>query len=365
MNSMPQAAADDQESGRENEVVLGVDTHKEFHVAAVLTMLGSLVATRCFPATAAGYEQLLAWARSIGTVRSAGVECTGSYGAALGRYLLCEGVKVFEVNQSDRATRRRRGKSDEIDAEAAAAAVLSGRASAIAKAGNGPVEMLRIFRLAKSSAIKARTQTINQLKAVLVSAATGLRESLAGLSTIKLVRRCADLDAEASTGLAEAAVFTLRLLARRFLELSTEVRELERRISEVVARHRPQLLERRGVGPDNAAALLIAAGDNPERMRNEASFASLCGTSPVSASSGRTIRMRLNRGGNRQANAALYRITISLRWDPATREYLARRITEGKSRREAIRCLKRYVAREIYSIITGPPAGSAPPPSTT
>jgi len=201
---------------------------------------------------------------------------------------------------------------------------------------------------------------------VLVSAATGLRESLAGLSTIKLVRRCADLDAEASTGLAEAAVFTLRLLARRFLELSTEVRELERRISEVVARHRPQLLERRGVGPDNAAALLIAAGDNPERMRNEASFASLGGTSPVSASSGRTTRMRLNRGGNRQANAALYRITISrLRWDPATREYLARRITEGKSRREAIRCLKRYVAREIYSIITGPPAGSAPPPSTT
>jgi transposase len=338
------------------EVVLGVDTHKDLHAAAVISPLGVLLSSEMFPATAAGYQALLAWAGRFGTLRRAGVECTGSYGAALARHLRAAGIQVIEVNQPDKATRRRRGKSDTLDAEAAARAVLSGRASGSAKAGDGPVEMLRMFKLAKASAVKARTQTINQLKAVLVAADPPLRETLSGLSNLLLIRRCTQLEVGTPQDTASAAAYTLRLLARRIEQLTSEIRDLERQITAVVTRHTPTLLTRRGIGPDNAAALLIAAGDNPDRLRSEASFAALCGVSPLEASSGRTSRRRLNRGGDRQANSALYRISLSrLRWDARTRDYLARRITEGKTRREAIRCLKRYIAREIYHIITAPP----------
>jgi transposase len=352
---MPQPVEDDQNSSPE-EVILGVDTHKDLHVAAVLTVLGALRETKTFPATAAGYQALLAWVGTFGILRRAGVECTGSYGAALARYLRAAGVEVIEVNQPDKATRRQRGKTDTLDAEAAARAVLSGRASATAKAGDGPVEMLRMFKLAKASAIKARTQTINQLKAVLVAADPQLRETLSGLSNLRLIRRCADLDIDTPQDTTSAAAYTLQLLARRIQTLTDEIRELDHQITIAVTSHTPQLLTRCGVGPDNAAALLIAAGDNPDRLHSEASFAALCGVSPLEASSGKTSRRRLNRGGDRQANSALYRIALCrLRWDPRTRDYLARRITEGKTRREAIRCLKRYIAREIYRIITSPP----------
>jgi transposase len=228
--------------------------------------------------------------------------------------------------------------------------------AAARKAGDGPVEMLRMFKLAKSSAIKARTQAINQLKAVIIAADPQLRETLSGLSNLQLIRRCAQLDIDTPQDTTSAAAYTLRLLARRILTLTDEIRELEQQITTAVTNHTPQLLTRCGVGPDNAAALLIAAGDNPDRLRSEASFAALCGVSPLEASSGKTRRRRLNRGGNRQANSALYRIALSrLRWDTRTRDYLARRITEGKTHREAIRCLKRYIAREIYRIITFPP----------
>jgi transposase len=353
---MPQSLVLSQASSDPDEVVVGVDTHKDVHVAAVLTALGVLQETKTFPATAAGYQALLAWAGTFGILRRAGVECTGSYGAALARYLRAAGVEVIEVNQPDKATRRRRGKADTLDAESAARAVLSGRASGSAKAGDGPVEMLRMFKLAKSSAIKARTQTINQLKAVLVAADPQLRETLAGLSNLRLIRRCAQLNIDTPQDATSAAAYTLRLLARRILTLTDEIRELEHQITTAITSHTPHLLTRRGIGPDNAAALLIAAGDNPDRLRSEASFAALCGVSPLEASSGKTSRRRLNRGGDRQANSALYRIALSrLRWDARTRDYLTRRITEGKTRREAIRCLKRYIAREIYQIITSPP----------
>jgi transposase len=338
-----------------DEVVLGVDTHKDVHVAAVISVLGVLLGTRSFPTTASGYQQMLRWATGFGTVRRAGVECTGSYGAALARHLVGEQIEVIEVNQPDKATRRRRGKTDTVDAEAAAHAVLSGRASASAKAGDGPVEMVRIFKLAKASAIKSRTQAINQLKAVLVGADPQLRDSLSGLSNPTLIRRCAQLDAGTPRDATTAAAYTLALLARRILELTTEIDDLNRQITDTLSTHAPQLLERNGVGPDTAAALLITAGDNPERLHNEASFAALCGVSPVEASSGKTQRHRLNRGGDRRANSALHTIVLSrLRWDPDTRAYLARRIANGKTRREAVRCLKRYVAREIYQLIAQP-----------
>ncbi|MFF8381575.1 IS110 family transposase [Streptomyces sp. NPDC015661] len=300
------------------------------------------------------------WARSFGVLRRAGVECTGSYGAALTRHLRAEGIEVTEVNQHDKAARRRHGKTDAIDAEAAARAVLTGRATAAAKPGDGPVEMLRLFKLAKGSAIKSRNQAINQVKSVLVSADSALRESLAGLSNPHLFKRCADLDPQRAGGPAGAARHTLRLLARRIRHLTEEVDDLNKQIAKALEVSTPGLLEVRGVGPDSAAALLISAGDNPERLVSEASFAALCGTSPVEASSGKTQRRRLNRGGDRQANAALYRIVLSrLRWDGRTRDYLQRRLTEGKTRREIIRCLKRYVAREIYRLIVpaAPPAG--------
>jgi transposase len=356
MPSMPQPVGHDQDNSAAGEVVLGVDTHKDVHVAAVLTTLGVLLSTKNFPATAAGYQALLDWVGTFGVLRRAGVECTGSYGAALARHLRAAGVEVIEVNQPDKATRRRRGKTDTLDAEAAARAVLSGRASGSAKSGDGPVEMLRMFKLAKGSAVKARTQTINQLKAVLVAADPALRETLSGLSNTMLIRRCTQLEVDTPQDTTSAAAYTLRLLARRILALTSEIRELEQQITAAITSHTPTLLTRRGIGPDNAAALLIAAGDNPHRLRSEASFAALCGVSPLEASSGKTHRHRLNRGGDRQANAALYRITLSrLRWDARTRDYLARRITEGKTQREAIRCLKRYIAREVYQIITSPP----------
>ncbi|WP_190174073.1 IS110 family transposase [Streptomyces mirabilis] len=334
-------------------VVLGVDTHKDVHVAAVLDHLGRLLDTREFPATAAGYRQLLDRACQFGTVLRAGVECTGSYGAGLARYLATQRVPVVEVNQPDRSARRRRGKTDAVDAEAAARAALSGTARALPKSGDGQVEVLRMLRLAKNSAVKARTQALNQLKAVLVKAPSALREELEPLSTALLVRRCAELvDPRDGNPAADTAVLTLRLLAQRVLRLRQEVTELGRRMTAAVRASAPSLLERLGIGPDCAAALLITAGDNPERLSSEASFAALCGASPVEKSSGKTRRRRLNRGGDRQANAALHRIVVTrMRQDERTRNYLERRTAEGRGKREIMRCLKRYTARKVYALI--------------
>lgn len=205
------------------DVVLGVDTHKDVHVAAVITTMGALLDTRSFPTTGDGYRQLLSWAQSFGRLRRAGIECTGSYGAALTRYLHSEGVTVTEVNQPDKATRRRRGKTDAIDAAAAAQAVISGRATATAKTSDGPVEVIRMFKMARSSATKSRSQAINQLKAVLVSADPLLREALAGLSNPKLIRRCLELESTDVIAPAAAARHTLRLPARRIQHLTEEV----------------------------------------------------------------------------------------------------------------------------------------------
>jgi transposase len=334
------------------EVVLGVDTHKDAHVAAVVSTTGRLIASHSFPTTAEGYQQLLDWVSFHGMADRAGVECTGSYGAALSRFLRSKGLAVIEVNQPDKTTRRRRGKTDTIDAEAAAQAVLSGRATATAKHTDGPAEALRLFKMANVSAVKARAQAINQLRAVLVTASPDLREPLDGLTIPKLVRACLALPRTAADTATAAAVFTLHLLARRVKELDEEIDALIQQITDVLKQHALQLLDCYGVGPDTAATLLIATGDNPERLRSEASFASLCGVSPVEASSGKTQRRRLNRGGDRHANSALYTIVLArLRWETRSRTHIERRIAEGKTRREAIRCFKRYVARELYTII--------------
>ncbi len=263
------------------------------------------------------------------------------------RVLRREGVEVIEVieiNQPDRAARRNRGKTDAVDADAAARAVLSGRATATPKSADGPAADMLVLRLAKKSAVKARTRALNQLKAGLPAVDPALRESLDGPTSTALASACAQLVGDESQ-----AVFTMRLLARRIQCLSEEVKELNRRTVKAVRASWPALLVMVGVGPGSAAAVLIAAGDNPERLADEAAFAALCGVSPIEQSSGKTQRRRLNRGGNRQANAALYRIVQSrLRWDQRTQAHLQRRTAEGMSRREIIRCLERYVARELY-----------------
>ncbi|MEU5483276.1 IS110 family transposase [Streptomyces mirabilis] len=343
---------------RAGEVVLGVDTHRDAHVASVLSLTGAVLATDEFPATAAGYRDLLKWARRSGAVRRAGVEGTGSYGASLTRYLLSQGVDVFDVNWMDRADRRRRGKSDPLDARNAARAVLSGRACARAKSGDGPVQIARMYKLTKASAVKARTQTINQLKAVLVTADPALREELAGLGNAELFRICARF-ADASSceeageeSVLQATRITLSWLAHRIGQLSEQIRDVETRLARLVKCHAPQLLDVVGIGPDTAVTLLITVGDNPERLDSEASFAALCGVSPVERSSGRRQVRRLNRGGDRQANAALHRIVFTrLRVDPRTQDYYERRIKEGKTRREIVRCLKRYAAREVFHLV--------------
>lgn len=294
-----------QDDHSDETVVLGVDTHKDAHVAFLIGVRGNCLAHSSFPTTANGYRQLLAWATTFGTLRRAGVEGTSSYGTALTRYLQEAGVRVVEVNHPDKGNRRRRGKTDAIDAEAAARAVLSGRAVAVAKTSDGPVEMVRMLKSTKESAIKSRSQAINQLKAVVVRADPALRESLAGLSNPRLIRRCADLDQTVPTTTESAAAYTLRSLARRILVLTEEIDDLNVQITATIAAFCPALLDCYGVGPDTAAALLIAVGDNPERLHNEASFAALCGVSPVEASSGKSRRRRLNRGGDRRANSAL------------------------------------------------------------
>ncbi|MEV8393511.1 MULTISPECIES: transposase [unclassified Streptomyces] len=239
------------------DVILGVDTHKDVHVAAVITTLGASLAQQEFPATAAGYRQLLSWGRSFGVLHRAGVECTGSYGTALTRSLRKEGIDVVEVNQPDRATRRKRGKTDAVDADAAARAVLSGRATTVPKNGDGPAADMRVLRLAKESAVKARTQALNQLKDVLLAIDPDLRELLTGLNNPALVATCAALDADEQG----EALFTMRLLARRVQHLSDEVKELTRRTTRAVRSCRPQMLDLVGAGPDSAAILLITAGD--------------------------------------------------------------------------------------------------------
>ncbi|MFC9883259.1 transposase [Streptomyces libani] len=266
-------------------------------------------------------------------------------------------MEVFEVNRPDRTDRRLRGKSDPFDAQNAARAVLSGRAYARAKSGDGAVQIARMYKLTKGSAVKARTQAINQLKAILVTADPDLREQLAGLKTPALVRTCAQFDDRedddgVKDAVGQATRIALGLLGQRIDQLTRQIRDLERRLAGLVERHFPQLLVPVGIGPDSAATLLITMGDNPERLCSEASFAALCGVSPVEHSSGRQRHHRLNRGGDRRANAALYRIVQTrLRFDARTRNYYERRTAEGKTRREIIRCLKRIAAREVFNLV--------------
>jgi transposase len=326
----------------------GVDTHADVHVAAALDPIGGLLGVREFPATAAGYGRLMSWLGGFGTVALVGIEGTGSYGAGLARYITTAGVRVVEVDRSDRQDRRRQGKSDPLDAVSAARAAQSGRARGASKGRDGAVEAIRALMVAKRSAAGERTQTINQARALILTGPDDLRARFTGRTAAALVagpsaappawqyRRLRHPHRAARAG-------TARGVPRRPARAPRRVYRPPRRCP------RPGLLSLYGIGSHTAALLLVAAGDHPERLRSEAAWAHLCGAAPIPASSGKTVRRRLNPGGDRQANHALWRIVFTrLGSDPATRAYAERRTAEGKSKKEIIRCLKRYVAREVY-----------------
>ena len=343
------------QSHRAAEVVIGIDTHRDQHVAVAIEGRGVRLGERGVSATTCGYEELQRWSCSLGEVRAFGIEGTGSYGAGVARFMTSRGYTVIEVNRPDRSVRYRKGKSARTDAEMAAPAVLAGVAGATPKSGEGEVEMIHMLTSARDSAVKARTQAANQMKALVVTAPAELRETLDGLTTSTLARRCRNFRLSRLDDPKTAAKYALRSLARRYRRLSDELRDLESEIGRLTRSVAPSLVDAFGVGPDTAATLLIAAGSNPDRLHSEAAFASLCGVNPIPASSGKTNRHRLNRGGDRQANAALYRIVIvRLRFDSRTQAYMRRRTAEGMSKRDVIRCLKRYVAREVYSAILRP-----------
>jgi transposase len=352
------------------EVTAGVDTHADSHVAAVIDPLGRHLGDRSFAANPAGYHALGVWIASFGAVARVGVEGTGAYGAGLARALSAAGFEVVEVDRPDRKTRRDHGKSDPIDAYAAARAAASGRASGTPKSRTGDVESVRALRVARNGAIRARAKALTQLKSLIVTAPAELRSQLDGLDGAELIRTCARLrparDEPAAPSphakraprpgrLVDPTAATKRALAsiaNRIQDLDAELAALDDDLHVLLTPLAPTLLALQGVGLDVAGQLLATAGDNPDRLRSESAFAHLCGVAPIPASSGKTTRHRLNRGGDRAANAALYRIVLCrLRWDPTTRAYVERRTKQGRSKAEIIRCLKRYIAREVYAAI--------------
>jgi transposase len=336
-------------------VVVGVDTHKHAHAAVAIDVVGARLGTTTVPATLDGYRTLDAWARGLGPVRAFGVEGTGSYGAGLSRFLREHGHAVLEVNRPDRQLRRRKGKSDAADAEGAARSVLSGQATALPKSGAGGVEMIRHLKVARDTAVKARTQAILTLKALIVGAPAALREQLDLVrGKMALLRRCAALRPGPITSTTASAKAALRAIARRWMALDEEIRGHDAHLEALTAACAPELVRAHGMAAGTAAEMLLLVGDNPERIRSEAAFAKLCGACPVPASSGKTTRHRLNRGGNRRANAALYRVVITrMRGHQPTLDYVRRRTAEGKAKAEIIRCPKRFVAREIHGYLCG------------
>jgi transposase len=333
----------------------GVDTHADMHVAAALDPIGGLLGVEEFPATPAGYARLLDWLGGFGTVCLVGIEGTGSYGAGLSRHVTGAGVRVVEVDRSDRQERRRQGKSDPLDAVSAARAAQSGRARGAPKGRDGTVEAIRALMVTKRSARSERTQTINQARALILTGPADLRTRFTRHTVAALVAETAALRPRPGDVIGYATRIALRELGRRAEFPGGQLGRLDELIAPLVTAHAPGLLALYGIGPDTAALLLIAAGDHPERLRSEAARAHLCAAAPIPASSGKVTRHRLNPGGDREANHALYRIVITrMSSHPPARAYVERRSNEGLSKKEIIRCLKRYVAREVYPHLRAP-----------
>lgn len=328
----------------------GVDTHLDLNVAAALDGIGGLLGVESFPTTPNGNRALLDWLGTFGAVAKVGVEGTGSYGAPLARYLRHAGVAVVEVDRPNRQQRPRQGKTDTLDAIEAARAALGERQLGLAKTRDGNVEAIRALVVAKRSAKSAKIATLNQIRHLGFTAPEEIRQALAGLTPHMVAKQTAAMRPRPGADPVIYATKTaLRALGRRVLALDAETAGIDRLLTQLLHQHHEDLLSLYGVGMDCAAALLITAGDNPERLRSEASWARLCGVAPIPASSGKVVRLRLNPGGHRRANSALWTIVITrMGSDPRTRAYVERRTTEGRSKKEIIRVLKRYVAREVY-----------------
>jgi len=328
----------------------GVDTHLDVHVAAAVDANGGVLGVESFATTTIGFAELHDWVAGFGPVARVGVEGTGAYGAGLARHLRSRGVEVIEVDRPNRQVRRRAGKSDTIDAIEAARAALSGRASGIAKTADGDVEAIRALLVAHRSGRNVRIKYLNQIRHLGFTAPDDLRERLRGVHRDHLARTAAALRPNHHGDVVTSATkLALATLGRRVVALEADTRRLDQLLEQLVRRTAPALLEVHGVGIHTAAILLVAAGDNPHRLTSEAAFAHLCGVAPIPASSGKTTRHRLNPGGNRQANHALWRIVFTrMSSDERTRNYVARRLAQGRTTKEVMRILKRYVARELY-----------------
>ena len=336
-------------------VVGGVDTHKDLHVAAVVDELDRVLGSRSFATTRHGYKQMLTWMRSFGQLRRVGVEATGTSGAGLLRYRQNAGVEVLEVTTPDTHDRRKRGKNDDLDAQNAAHAAFAGTRTVTPKSRDGMIESLRVLKACRKTAVAARRVALQMIHNTIVGAPDELREALRKMTRMPLIRTLAAWrpDLTDYRTVVSAYRITLKSLGRRYLERHDEIADLDAMITAIVDELAPALVAQNSIGHGSAAQLLLTAGDNTERLQSEASFAALCGVSPVPASSGRTTRHRLNRGGDRAANSALHIIAIGrLRTDPRTKAYVAKRIAEGHSKLEAIRCLKRYIAREVFTLIS-------------
>lgn len=335
-------------------VVGGVDTHKDLHVAAVVDYSDQVLGTQSFATTRQGYKLMLTWIRSFGDLQRIGVECTGSYGAGLLRYLQTAGVDVLEVTAPDKLDRRQRGKNDDFDAQSAAHAAFAERRTVTPRSRHGMVESLRVLKVCRKTAVQARRIALQIIQTTIVCAPDRQRDLLRNMTRMQLIRTLAAWrpDLTRYRDVEEAYRIALKSLARRYLELHDEIADLDDMIEVIVKDLAPELLDQTAIGLNSAAQLLLTAGDNPERLKSEASFAALCGVSPVPASSEKTVRHRLNRGGDRAANSAIHIIAIGrLRLDPRTQDYIAKRIAAGNSKMEAIRSLKRYIAREVFGII--------------
>ncbi len=351
MNQVPSAA-----------VIVGVDTHKLTHAAVAITGLGACLGGMTIPASAKGYRDLETWAKSLGAVQAFGIEGTGSYGAGLSRFLCEQGHIVLEVGRPNRQFRHQKGKTDHLDAESAARAVLGGQATALPKSGTSTVEMIRHLKVARDTAVKSRTQAVLTLKAIIVSVPVALREQLEALSgKMALLRHLAALRPGPLVSATTSAKTSLRALARRWLALDEEIKAYDVHLEQLTQQCAATLVEAHGIKANTAAEMLLLVGDNPERIHSEAALAKLCGVCPVPASSGKTSRHRLNRGGHRQANAALSRVVVvRMRTHQPTIDYARRRTAEGKSKPEIIRCLKRFVVREVFGHLRRMPKTAGP-----